>query len=487
MTSTAITESVSSVRAPETRVAILSAASVEASTAVPVALLLTSAIIWLLAGSVLAWLTFVKLHLPSLFAGTPFLTFGRTEPAHWICILYGFALQAGFGTAIWLTCRLSRSALYYRSLVILSALIWNLATLAAVIAILTGNSSGFIRLEMPGTIAPLFVVSAVLIGISILQTLHGRIDRSMFASSWFIFAAICWFPWILSTAGYFLLINPLRGSVQPVLNLWYANNLATLCIAPFALAVIFYFIPKLTERPIYSRGLAVFGFWTYAIFATCGGFNLTAGLPRWLVSFSAVMTLLLIVPGLAFGMNWYATLASGKGRKSRELSFVTFAAGAFLLSILGGALGALKGVGDFIAYTHFGYALAYLGAFGLAATALLGASHYILPRLCRASDWPIERFARGHFLATITGTVLIVFGFALAGLMQGGALQDASVPFITTVKRTRPGVGLAILGFLVFSVGQALLLVNIFRLYWRCCGNCCGVPNGNASNRGARR
>jgi cytochrome c oxidase cbb3-type subunit 1 len=487
MTPTATTEWVSSARASEPRAVVPSAASVEASSALPVALLLTSAIVWLFVGSILGWLTFVKLHLPSLFAGTPFLTYGRTEPAHWICILYGFAMQAGYGTAIWLTCRLSRSTLYYRSLVILSALIWNLATLAALIAVLTGNSSGFIRLEMPGTIAPLFLVSAILIGISILQTLHGRINRSMFVSSWFVFAAICWFPWILSTAGYFLLINPLRGSVQPVMNLWYANNLATLCIAPFALAVIFYFIPKLTDRPIYSRGLAVFGFWTYAIFGTCGGFNLTAGLPRWLVSFSAVMTLLLILPGLAFGMNWYATLSSGKGKKSRELQFVTFAAGSFVLLTLAGALGALKGVADYIAYTHFGYALAYLGALGLAATALLGAAHYILPRICGASDWPSERFARIHFLATIAGTVLIIFGFALAGLMQGGALQDASVPFISTVKRTSPGVGIAILGFLVFTVGQALLIANIGKLYWRCCATCCGCGNTNAVNRGGRR
>jgi cytochrome c oxidase cbb3-type subunit 1 len=276
--------------------------------------------------------------------------------------------------------------------------------------------------------------------------------------------------------------------VQPVVNLWYANNLAVLCVAPFALAVIFYFIPKLTDRPIYSRGLAVFGFWTYAIFGTCGGFNLTAGLPRWIVSFSAVMTLLLILPGLAFGMNWYATLSSGKGKKTRELNFVTFAAASFVLLTLGGALQALKCLADFMAYTHFGYAFAYLGAFGLTAAALLGAAHYILPRLCGVSDWPSERFARGHYLATIFGTVLIIFGFALAGLMQGGALQDASVPFITTVKRTSPGVGIAILGFLVFTVGQALLLANIGKLYWRCCcSNCCSTGTMNTANRGARR
>ena len=487
MTSTATIAPVSPARHSEGRSVIPSAALVEASAAFPVFLLLASAVKWLLLGSLFGWITFVKLHMPALLAGIPALTYGRTEPAQWICLLYGFGLQAGFGIAIWLTCRLSRSVLYNRSLVVLSVLLWNVAVIAAVIAVLSGNSSGFVRLEFPGTIAPLFLISAVLIGISILQTLHNRADRALYVSSWFIFAAICWFPWTLCTAGYFLLINPLRGSVQPILNLWYANNLAALCIAPFALAVIFYFIPKLTERPLYSRGLAVLGFWGYVLFAPWGGFSSMAGIPRWLVSVSAVMTIFLAVPGLAIGLNWYATFSGSKPRKSVELGFIKFASGAFILSILAGLLTSLRGFNNFAAYTHFGYALAYLTTFGLTAAALLGAIHYIIPRLFGVADWPSDRFSKWHYLGTTVGTVLIVVGFTIAGLMQGIALTDATVPFITSIKRSSPGVGIAILGFLVFTAGQIMLLLNISPLFWRFCANrCCGsalVPR----NPGVRR
>jgi len=487
MTSTATTAPVSPVHAPEVRSAAPSVAEVEASAALPLFLLLVSAVKWLFLGSFFGWLTFVKLHLPALLSGTPALTYGRTEPVMWICLLYGFCLQAGFGAAIWLTCRLSRSLLYNRSLVILSAVLWNIAVLAAVIAVLSGNSSGFPRLEFPGTIAPLFIASAVLIGISILQTLHNRVERALYVSSWFIFAAICWFPWILSTSSYFLLVNPLRGSVQPVLNLWYANNLTTLCIAPFALAVIFYFIPKLTERPLYSRSLAVLGFWGYVLLASWGGFDLSAGIPRWLVSVSAVMTIFLIVPGLAIGLNWRATFSGANPRKSVELGLIKFAAGAFILSILAGVLTALPAVRNFVAYTHLGYALAYLGTFGVGAAAFLGATHHILPRLLGEADWPSVRLSKWHYLGTTVGTALIVGGFAIAGLMQGTALADASVPFITSVKRTSPGVGIAILGFLFFSAGQVMLLLNISTLFWRCCASCCCGSGPVSRNSEVRR
>ncbi len=487
MTSTATIAPVSPVRAPDGRVLVPSAASVEASAALPIFLLLVSGIKWLLLGSLLGCITFVKLHMPALLAGIPFLTYGRTEPAQWICLLYGFGLQTGFGIAIWLTCRLSRSALFNRSLVILSMLLWNVAVVAALIAVLSGNSSGFVRLEFPGTIAPLFLVSAVLIGISILQTLHNRAERSIYVTSWFIFAALCWFPWILCTAGYFLLIEPLRGSVQPILSLWYANNLTNLCIAPFALAVIFYFVPKLVDRPLYSRGLAVFGFWSYVVFASWGGFGSMAGLPRWLVSVSAMMTLFLAVPGVAIALNWYATFSGSKPRKSVELSLIKFASGAFVLSILVGVLTAFRGVSNFFAYTHFGYALAYLSVLGLTAAAFLGAIHHIVPRLFGASEWPSARFSKWHYLGTVIGIALIVGGFTLAGLLQGGALKDAAVPFLTSVKRTSPGVGLTILGFLVFAAGQVMLLVNISSLLWRSCAKCCCGSASVPPNAGVRR
>src|ERR1051326_3956129 len=121
MTSTATIAPVSPARASEMRSVVPSAASVEASAALPIFILIISGVKWLLLGSIFGLITFVKLHMPALLAGVPALTYGRTEPAQWICLFYGFGLKAGFGTAIWLTCRLSRSVLYNRTLVLLSA------------------------------------------------------------------------------------------------------------------------------------------------------------------------------------------------------------------------------------------------------------------------------------------------------------------------------------------------------------------------------
>src|SRR6185436_17467579 len=98
-----------------------------------------------------------------------------------------------------------------------------------------------------------------------------------------LLAALFWFPWIYSAANYLLLIDPVRGTFQSAINAWFTGNFIGLWLGPIALAAIFYFIPRLTGQPLYSRELALFGFWTMTFFTGFSGLAaLTGGpVPRW--------------------------------------------------------------------------------------------------------------------------------------------------------------------------------------------------------------
>src|SRR6201981_2798318 len=138
---------------PTTDVEQIERALIDASTRVPVLMFYTSAIAWLLIGTLLAGFVSIKLHSPDLFSGMSFLTWGRVRPAHMNVMIYGWASMAGIGTAVWLMGRLCRTTLRFPLLLAAGAAFWNFGVLIGVGAILLGDSTGFQWLEFPRYVA----------------------------------------------------------------------------------------------------------------------------------------------------------------------------------------------------------------------------------------------------------------------------------------------------------------------------------------------
>src|SRR6185295_15021171 len=137
-------------------------ALIDASTRVPVLMFYTSAIAWLLLGTLLAGIASWKLHAPDLLSGISYLTFGRVRAAHMGIMVYGWASMAGMGTAIWLMARLCRTTLRYPLLIAAGGAFWNLGVLIGVGAILLGDSTGFQWLEFPRYVAIILFVAYTL-------------------------------------------------------------------------------------------------------------------------------------------------------------------------------------------------------------------------------------------------------------------------------------------------------------------------------------
>ncbi len=245
---------------------------------------IVSALVWLLISSLFALITSVKLHSPTVLADCSWLTYGHTRPAANDAFVYGFASQAGLAVALWILCRLGRTTLVGIVPIAIGSLFWNLGVTIGIVAILSGNTTGFDWLEFPSAGSAILLASYALLGTCALLTFKARRNEELYPSQWYILAALFWFPWLYTTARLLLIWFPVRGVMQLAVNVWFANGLFTLWLTSLALAVLFYFIPKLIKAPLHSRTLAVLGFWSLAAFGCWAGFYRGLPLPAWMVS-----------------------------------------------------------------------------------------------------------------------------------------------------------------------------------------------------------
>ena len=461
---------------PTAQPAPAASAESDASCRAPVLVLFVSAALWLALGSVFSLIASIKFHAPAFLAGSDWLTYGRVLPAGTNALLYGFALPAGLGVALWLLARLGRTTLAWPGLVIVAALFWDFGVATGLLGILGGDTTGFAWVEMPRYAWPLLFTAYLGIGVSALLTFYRRRASDLYVSQWFLLAALFWFPWIYSTANVLLTCVPVRGVVQAAVAWWFANNLGTVCLGFFGLAAIFYFLPKLTGRPLHSLYLAMFAFWTLALFGSWIGVAPGSPLPAWMPAVSTAGAVLCLIPLLAVAVNCGHTLAGEtlRWKSDTSFAFILFGAAAWAVA---GLLAAVTAIPEVSAITHFTWlerAQSQLFVFGFFAMTMFGAIYHIVPRLVPGGAL-CPKMMRLHFWCAALGTIALVIPLAVGGVVQGFALNQPDTAFTDTMKLTLPYLRVSTLGDLLMVVGNVTLVVNFGYLLGNCCRASC-VP-----------
>ncbi len=452
-----------------------SVAEVEASCRLPVLFLAFSGAAWLLTGVVLALLASVQLYNPTFMEGCAWVTYGRLRPAAINALTYGFALQSAFALALWLIARLGRVELSAPLGLTIATKFWNIAVTVGVFGILAGDATGFDLLEFPLYAAlPLFA-SYACIAAWALVTLHRRTERELYVSLWFVLAALLWFPWILSTAQGLLLVWQVPGVVQAIVAGWFGNNLLQIVLIGFALAVLFYFVPKTVNRPLANPGLARAGFWLLLLIGGWCGLSQLAPVPAWIPAVSGAANALVIVPVLALLVSLWQTAEGKIGETCKENATFRFMLGASIL-LLGVTLRTAIFGGHFTQFTFFDTArtdIVVLGVFGLAA---LGALHHIVPRLTTGEDeLPSEGLADLSFWAALLGVIAVGIGFTFAGFKQAAVGASANDKFLEfAVTGTANHLKLVTVGYGALAVSALAFLANFALAARRCYLNCCG-------------
>ncbi len=452
----------------------LPAAEIDASLRWPVLAMFGSATVWLLLGSLLWLVSMIKFGMPGFLADCPWLTLGRVRPAAINALLYGCASQAALAVTLWMLCRLGGNRFLFQIPVLIATKVWNLGVTIGVIAILAGASTGFEWLEMPRYAAAFLFVGYVVIGLCALATFQMRRHCELYPSQWFLLAALFWFPWIYSAANYLLILDPVRGTLQAVVNGWFTGNLTGLWLGPVALAGIYYFLPRLTGQALYSSGLAAFAFWTTLFFGSFTGLTGLIGgpVPRWMPAVSTVANVSLLLPVLLNVWNWHSTNRGDceAWKKSVILRFISFGGVCYLLAGIAQAILAFPDLAARTNLTLLTPALATLTLHGFVGAVLLGCAYYLLPRVAGV-NWASEKLINVHFLCTAIGVTLMVLGLAAAGASQAAKLANPAVLLLDAIKS--PFAILATLGLVVFIAGQLAFAFNLVQLLRGVCEPIC--------------
>ena len=441
----------------------ISTAEIDASCRVPLFTLFVSSAVWLVIASVFGLIASIKFHAPDFLSHCACLTYGRVHPVATNALIYGFAVQAGLGVALWIIARMGSAKAVQPWLNAFGSKLWNFGLTIGVIGILTGDSTGFENLEIPRYGVVFLALGYLLIAFFSLVTLHNRKERDLGPSQWFFLAALFWFPWIYFTANSLLVSHfPVRGMTQPILAWWYSGNLNLVWFGLIGLGVIFFFIQKLMSRPLYSRHLALFTFWTIILFASWSGVPSSAPVPAWISSLSTVATVLTFITALSVMVNIYKTC--GRGCSQTENTppgkFIAFGTMAFVIAWLMNAVSGIPEISAVTNLTWFTVSQWQLNIFGFFAMTMFGAIYYIVPQVT-GMEWPCTKSVKRHYWLAAAGIVLIVLPLAIGGLMEGFNWHNAKMTNVDVAKSALNFLRISTLGELLILVGNLMLLGNL--------------------------
>jgi cytochrome c oxidase cbb3-type subunit I len=425
----------------------------------PVILFLSSAVFWLIIGSFLGCLAAWKLVLPSLLDGPGWLTYGRIQPAAENALAYGWASQAGIGLGLWLLTRLGRTALGSERLLITAGLFWNLGVLLGLCGIFAGAGRGIKGLEFSGAAAFILLIAYTCIGVWSLILLRDRSTDGLYVSQWYLLTAFLCFPWLYATANMLLVWYPVQGSAQGPIACWYLGSLLWLWLAPLTLAAVYYLVPHIARRPVRAYPSSVLAFWCLALLGGWTGTRLLIGgpIPAWMVSAGVAASIMMLIPATIICINTLGTFGGRAIPSTPEASFTIFGLVCFAGVVVQGAVTPLIS-----AVTHFSdYSIGenVLVVFGFLSMALFGASYYVVPRLT-GRDF-LRADASWHFLLSSWGVGTMFLALFFGGVIQGFALYDPGVDFMSSVALAAPFRAIYALGTLVF-LGSCLAFAATF-------------------------
>ncbi|MEL6771006.1 MAG: cbb3-type cytochrome c oxidase subunit I [Bacteroidota bacterium] len=418
----------------------------------PVLAYVGSAVFWLLVGSIFALLASFKFNFPDWLVEDAWLTFGRLRPAHLQTVIFGWLSMVGIGVGTWLWCRLLKTPLRNGGLMLVGCVLWNVGMVIGTIGLLAGFARSIEWVEFP-VVAYLIIVAGFLLNnVALFRTLAHRRVQHLYVSIWYIGASLLWTPILLVT----FLLPVYSGVPHATANWWFAHNILGLWLTPAALAAAYYFIPKVTGRPVYSYHLSIIGFWTLALFYNwAGAHHLVGGPPpQWVVTTGIVFSVMMIIPVVVVALNHHMTIV-GRFRRvmaSPTLRFVVFGAMSYTSVSIQGSLQSLRGWQEVTHFTHYTIAHSHLGVYAFATMIMFGALYYILPRLT-GWEWRSSKLIAAHFWLVGMGIGAYVVALTVGGVIQGLAMLNPNVPFLAVVESTK-------LWLLIRSVSGTLMTIG---------------------------
>jgi cytochrome c oxidase cbb3-type subunit I len=437
----------------------------------PILLFFISGLFWLLIGAALWLLSVFQTVDPFaswVFPDVPWLTYGRVYPVAMDLLVYGWASMTGVGIAIWILNRLADNPFTGGYLPLLAALIWNVGLIAGVWGVLGGGSTGREWLEFPTYSAFLIWLAELIMAVWVVSLFIRRRTKGAYIAQAFLLAAFVLFAWAYGAANGLLLLAKVGGPAQPVIQWWYFGCLFGLWLTPLAVGIVYYFVPLLAGRPLYSAKLAAISFWGLIGFGGWIGITQVTGGPSpvWMQTAGIVAQVLLVIPILAVATNLHLTMKGSFDLLKTNLALRFLVIGGMIFGLAGiwNAVGSFRSINRVFQFTWAEPARIYLVLIGFVSLVCFGAIYYILPRLV-GRDWVYTKVIQFHFWVTIVGLGFVAFNLTIAGVLQGLGLMDAKVPFAAILDLIRPFLLGQVLAVAIIAVSTLLGVFSFLTVF----------------------
>ena len=434
-------------------------------------------IIWGIVGFLAGLYIAVEMVFPGASANLPFLTFSRLRPLHTNAVIFAFVGNGIFMGVYYSVQRLCKARMFSDLLSNLHFWGWQLIIVSAALTLPFGITTGkeYAELEWPIDIAIALVWVAF--AINVIGTILTRRERHMYVALWFYIATIVTVAMLHIVNSLALPVSPLKSytlfsGVQDALTQWwYGHNAVAFFLTTSYLGLMYYFMPKASNRPVFSYRLSIIHFWSLIFLYIWAGPHhlLYTALPDWAQSLGMVFSLMLIAPSWGGMLNGLLTLrgAWDKVRQEPVLKFMVVAVTAYGMSTLEGPMMSIKSVNAISHYTDWTIAHVHTGALGWNGFLTFGVLYWLLPRLYNTKLWS-TKLATYHFWIGLLGMIFYVVPLSWAGVTQSlmwkqftpeGTLQYPN--FLETVTQILPMYKMRIVGGLLYVSGALLMLVNL--------------------------
>ena len=434
-----------------------------------------SALVWGVVGMTVGLLAALQLAAPALNL-PPYLNFGRIRPLHTNAVIFGFTLGTVFASSYYGVQRLCRVRMFSDTLSRINLWGWNAIIVAAAVSLLLGKSTSkeYAELEWPIDIA--ITVVWVVYAVNFFGTIARRKEKGMYVAIWF------WIATILTIA----LLHIFNSLARPVswmksysiyaglhdanIQWWYGHNAVGFLLTTPILGMMYYFLPKQAERPIFSHRLSIVHFWSLIfLYMWAGPHHLIySPLPDWAQTLGTSFSVMLILPSWGGMLNGLLTLRGAWDKVRTDPILKMFAVGItfYGMSTFEGPMMAVKTVNSLSHFTNWTIGHVHSGALGWVALTCFGSLYYMIPRL-----WHTQLYSQRPRRAALLGRnaragdlrdVDVDLG-RHAGLMWRAVNEDGSLAytFIESVAAIHVYDWIRAAGGVLFLFGALIMFYNV--------------------------
>jgi len=434
-------------------------------------------VVGFLVGDLIAW----QLAFPLLNLDLEWTTFGRLRPVHTSAVIFAFGGNALFATSLYVVQRTSRAPLF-GGRAMGSFLFWGYQAVIVMAAVgyVLGISQSKEYAEPEWYVDLWLTIVWVAYLIAFVGTLMRRKEPHIYVANWFYLAFIITIAMlhivnnlaipvsIFGTKSYIIW----SGVQDALTQWWYGHNAVGFFLTAGFLGMMYYFIPKQAERPVYSYRLSIVHFWTLIFLYIWAGphhLHYTA-LPDWAQTLGMVFSVMLWMPSWGGMINGIMTLSGAwdKLRTDPILRFMVVSVAFYGMSTFEGPLMSPKAVNSLSHFTDWTIGHVHSGALGWVAFISFGAIYFLFPKLWKRERLYSLRLVTYHFWVSTIGIVLYITAMWISGIMQGlmwraydklGFLQYS---FIETVEAMHPYYVIRAIGGLLFVAGSLIMVYNLW-------------------------